>query len=349
MKILVTGAGGFLGQRIVVKALEQGYRIVAVVRPGSEVRSLPWAGKANVIPAEIELSNSLAPSQLAEALVDVDVVIHAAGGLNGNDAEHLSGTIVPTRNLVSAMNMAATRRLVLISSLSVYGYAALPDGAQLDETTPTENDLADRDAYCRAKLVQEGIVLEAAQLRGLRVTTLRPGAIYGPGRLWTARLGFRFGPLAFLLGGQAAVPLIHVDHCALAAVLAIERDVSASDVYSQPSSSGAIGAFEAINAIDDDPPTQRQFAALLKQHSAGKPITFIGLPWGVLRRLASGFALLGAITPTAVARLPQIFRMASLCARAKPLRFSNCRLHDRLGWSPSSDLEQAIANSVKKH
>ena len=255
--------------------------------------------------------------------------------------------IEPTRRLVEAMRKAKSRRLVLISSLSVYGYAALPDGAQLDETTPTEHDLTDRDAYCRAKLAQEGIVLEAAQFHGLRVTSLRPGAIYGHGRLWTARLGFNVGPLAVLLGGHAAIPLSFVEHCALAAVLASERGVTVSDVYAEPDSSGMKGAFEAINVIDDDPPSQRQYAALLTQHMRRPPIVFLGLPWGVIRRVAAAVGLLGVIAPGLVARLPQMLRPASLHARAKPLRYSNCRLHDRLGWLPTTDLKQAVATSAK--
>jgi len=69
------------------------------------------------------------------------------------------------------------------------------------------------------------------------------------------------------------------------------------------------------------------------------------LPWGLLRR-AAGLATLGALmVPPLQSRLPGLLRSASLHARCKPLRFSNCRLHDRLGWRPSVAWEEAIAEA----
>lgn len=347
MRLLVLGAMGFLGQRIVAHALERGHHVLAVVRPGRDVSSMSWAGNAGVRLLEIDLGSESSANDLAASLGGVDAVIHAAGVLSGNDAVHRLETIEPTRNLVRAMRQTGRRRLVLISSLSVYGYAALPEGAQLDETTPTEHDLTDRDAYCRAKLAQEAIAVEAAQLHGMRVTSLRPGVIYGPGRLWSARLGLTAGPLGLLLGGQALIPLTYVEHSAAAAVLAAETDVAASDVFVKCNGAGEDGAFEAINVIDDDLPTQRQYADLLRKHAGNSPKVFLRLPWGLLRKIAAAVGLLGMLVPGMVSRLPQIFRPASMHARIKPLRYSNCRLHDRLGWQPFTDTRKAVMASGK--
>lgn len=343
MRLLVTGAAGFLGQRLVTQALACGHQVLAVVRPGRDVRALPWAGHVQVTLVEVDLAALVSTDRLAGAFLGVDAVIHAAGSLSGDDAVQRRDTVEPSRRLLDAMHRAGCRRLVLISSLSVYGYAALPAGAQLDETTPTEPDPDQRDAYCRAKLAQEALALAAAQRHGLVVTALRPGMIYGPGRWWGARLGTARGPLAILLGGAAALPLCHVDHCAVAAVLAAERQIHAGDVYVEPDEAGHCGAFEAINVIDDAQPSQHAYLAMLRRHVAGMPSLVVRLPWGLLRRLAGLASLWALVAAPLRSRLPGLLRPASLHARCKPLRFSNCRLHDRLGWRATVAWEEAIA------
>jgi nucleoside-diphosphate-sugar epimerase len=346
MRLLVTGATGFLGQRTVLQALARGHRVVAVVRPGRDLAGLAWAGREDVEVAQVDLAAASSADDLARILAHGEVentaVIHAAGALHGDDAAQRRESVEPTRRLLDAMRRTGCRRLVLVSSLSVYGYAALPAGAQLDETTPAEPEPAQRDAYCRAKLAQEALALEAAQLRGLAVSALRPGMLYGPGRWWSARLGIARGPLAIVLGGHAALPLCHADHCAAAAVLAGERQVYAGDVHVEPDASGHCGAFEAINVIDDVQPSQREYLARLRRHVAGMPSLVLSLPWGLLQRAAGLAALAALVLPPLRARLPGLLRPASLHARCKPLRYSNCRLHDRLGWHPTIAWEEAV-------
>lgn len=319
-----------------------GHELVVVVRPGRPAKEIPWAGDERVTLVEVDLASEAAAYVLATALVGVDVVIHAAGALTGDDAAQRRDTVEPTCRLLDAMRRTGCRRLVLISSLSVYGYAALPTGAQIDETTPTEPEPEQRDAYCRAKLAQEALTLDMAQRHGLSVTALRPGMLYGPGGWWGARLGIAKGPLCLLLGGQAALPLCHVEHCAAAAVLAAERPSYAGDVHVVPDEDGKCGAFEAINVIDDVQPTQREYLAVLR-HSGIGPRLALSLPWGLLRRAAALAALATLVLPPLRARLPGILRPISLHARCKPLRFSNCRLRDRLGWHPTFAWREAVA------
>lgn len=348
MKLLVTGAAGFLGQRLVAQALARGHQVLAVVRPGSGLSGLAWADKEGVEVVRLDLATESAVDTLKTLLADGGDdtrVIHAAGLLDGNDLAQRQGTVEPTRRLLGAMHAAGCRRLVLISSLSVYGYAALPTGAQLDETTPTEADPDQRDAYCRAKLAQEALTLAAAQRHGLAVMTLRPGMIYGPGRWWSARLGMTKGPIGFIFGRAAALPLCHVEHCAAAALLAAERRIGANDFFVGPDASGHYGAFEVINVIDDVQPSQRAYLAMLRRHVAGMPALVVQLPWGLLRRLAGLASLAALALPPLRPRLPGLLRPASLHARCKPLRYSNCRLHDRLGWHATIAWEDAVSTA----
>jgi len=346
MKLVVTGAAGFLGQRVVVCALSMGYEVVAVVRPGRELKALAWFGADGVKVIEIDLAAEKSEQELADALARTGAsdlaVIHVAGTLDGGDGTQAKQTVEPTRRLISAMQKTHCWRLVLVSSFSVYGYAALPDHTQLDETTPLEPEPGMRDAYCRAKLAQESIALLAAQTQGMWVTVLRPGMLYGRGRWWGPRLGIRSGPLGVLLGGRASLPLAHVENCAFAVVLAVMQSSITSDVYVPPFDKGGAGGFEAINVVDDHLPVQGEFAALARQVETGCPQILMSLPWGILRRLASLIVLFTVLFPQLSTQLPGILRPASLHARCKPLRFCNFRLRDRLGWTPVIDWKTAL-------
>lgn len=346
MRILLTGATGFLGQWVVQRALERGHSLVLVVRPGRRLTGLPWAKSMQVQWVEADLSNPACTAALGQALAGVDVVVHAAGAMSGTYAQQLRNTVEPTRHLLGAMVQTACRRLVLISSLSVYGYAALPDKAQLDEMTPLEQDLSGRDAYCRAKLAQEALAREQAQTQGMVVTTLRPGMIFGPRRLWSARLGSAKGPMGLLIGGHATLPLSYVAHCAAAVVLAAERRAIHSDLHVVPDCAGNLGAFEAINVIDDEQLTQLKYLALLRSNGAGAPRWVLGLPWRLLTKVAGLVEMAAIGAPWLRARLPGLLRTGNLHARFKPLRFSNSRLHHRLGWKQEVSLSLALHRST---
>ncbi|MEJ1472106.1 MAG: NAD(P)-dependent oxidoreductase [Candidatus Sedimenticola sp. (ex Thyasira tokunagai)] len=350
--IIVTGAAGYLGQRIVSHAYVRGFRVKAIVRPGSDISQNIWAKHAGIEVIEIDLASRLAKDKLVEVMSEgrgpSPVIIHAAGTMVGDDDFHGAHTVQPTSYIVEAMVQAGIRRLVLISSLSVYGYSVLPDFGQLDETTPSEYFLLQRDAYCRAKVAQEGIVVEAAQKYGINVTALRPGAIIGPRRLWTSRLGIIKGSVVIRFGREAYVPLVYVDHCADAAVLAAEKNIVVSDVYVQPDNFGQCGAFEAINVIDDMMPTQQQYINLLREYTSICPQLTINISWNVMKRIASALSFLAMFQPKIHNKMPGLLKEASLHARIKPLRYSNARLHDRLGWSTKLSCKDVIKLSANE-
>jgi nucleoside-diphosphate-sugar epimerase len=86
---------------------------------------------------------------LTQVLQGCDVVIHAAAALEGDQATQHAVTVDGTRQLLAAMQRAGVARLVGISSLSVYDYLALADGATLDEHSALEAAPWQRDVYAR--------------------------------------------------------------------------------------------------------------------------------------------------------------------------------------------------------
>lgn len=315
--LLLTGAGGFLGRAVAKAALDAGWRVRAEVR-----RHDAPLGAEQVV---IDLAGTEAPARLAAALEGITVVVHAAAA-SGNDAAHARGTVAATRALVGAMlAREIPPRLVLISSMAVYNYASLPVGAQVDETTPLEPEPWLRDAYCRAKLAQEVLARHAAQTGGLRVWALRPGAIVGPERLRTARLGFALGPLLVIPGGDAAIPLIAVGACAAAVVQAAGTPPAVSDY---PVVAGE-GCFAAVNLVGEDRPTQMAYAATLARD--GWPRRVVRLPLSLARAPARLLSLPGALVPQLLRHVPGPLRLEAFDARFKPLRYSTARGQDRLG------------------
>ena len=80
--ILVTGASGFIGQRVVTALLERGYsRLRCLVRPSSRSQDLQYLqDQAKGRRVEIQVGNLLSPSDCAAAVRDVSVIYHLAAG-----------------------------------------------------------------------------------------------------------------------------------------------------------------------------------------------------------------------------------------------------------------------------
>lgn len=337
--LMVTGATGFLGRIIVEMAVGAGHPVRALARTEEAIETAPWKQLPDVNAVTIDLAGPKAHEALRTALAGVDCVVHAAVA-SGDDDAHESGTVTPTAMLIAAISEQVTPpRLVLISSLSVYNYASMPEGCQIDETTPLEPEPEMRDAYCRAKLAQEAIARRAAQRAGLRVVVLRPGAIVGHGRLHTPRLGFGVGPLLVMPGGTAPLPLISVEDCAALVLRATRSRAGPSDV---PITSGH-GSFEAVNLVGHEQPSQIEYARFLA--SRGWPRAILRAPLRLTRLPAQAFWIVGLLLPNLVLRLPGVLRLESFDARFKALRYSTARAEDRLGFRKSHTARDIVQGS----
>ena len=312
-RIVITGASGFLGRAIVSAATAAGHEVVGLTR------------------ADVDLADT---EGLPKILAGADAVIHAAAG-RGDDASHARDTQAATKNVIAAMPKGA--RLVLVSSFSIYAFDGMPDWAQLDETAPTDPDGSGRDAYARAKIQQEKLVISAAQTEGLQAWIARPGAIYGPDRVTTARLGWSKKGRWICLGGDAPVPAIHVDACARALVLAATvPDQGWPD--DMPILTGD-GHVRIINLVQPDPPTQTDWMEAI---GSGSPIR---LPRKPVMRAASVLGMIGDIVPKLGKRMPTALRQQTLAARFKPLRYSTHRLEQRLGFASTDSFAALMAAS----
>jgi nucleoside-diphosphate-sugar epimerase len=337
LTLAVTGAGGFIGRHVVAAARERGHRVCALVRSGRS--ALPaWGEDPMITVCPVDLAADGAADRVAAALKDADAVIHAAAAMTGDDQHHARDTLGAFKTLLAGLKARQPKppRLVLVSSIAVYDVAALAEGATLDETTPLERDPGERNAYTRSKLAQEALALEAAEAEGLEVRIMRPGAVFGPNRLWNGHIGQPLGPVLLRLGTGGQVPVSFVEHCAEALVLAAERPMARDDRTGAPSG----GRVEIINVLDDDLPDRSRYIAALK--ASGWPRIVVPGSWRPLAAMGALLSSLGRAVPVLGARIPGLLRPSIIHARLKPVRYSNARLHERLGWQSSLPFEGAM-------
>ena len=175
MKILITGASGFIGSFIVEEALKQGFETWAAVRKSS---SKEYLQDERIHFIELNLSSK---AQLIEQLRphQFDYVVHAAGVtkcLNKADFRHINTE--GTRNLVDALLdlQMPLKRFVFLSSLSVFGAIKeqLPYDEIREDDTPKPNT-----EYGRSSKLEAEKYIDSIGSR-LPYIILRPTGVYGP-------------------------------------------------------------------------------------------------------------------------------------------------------------------------
>ncbi len=333
MRLYITGATGFVGDAVVAEALARGHEVVAVVRPASRRSPAESADPGAVITeARVDLRSA---DGLAESLEGVDSVIHLAAAKAGDFHTQFAGTVVATENLLTAMARAGVGQLVAISTFSVYDYLALSPGALLTEESPVDTDPGLRDEYARTKLVQERLYREFSVIDGREVTILRPGMIYGADNLWHALLGAELGPRFLRIGSRATLPLTYVENCAQAILDTAEALAARPDEL----------AGQTINVVDDDLPTQADYAEQVASRIETPPT--ITIPWPAMNAATTVLKEANARLLGGRAKFPGIAVPDRLHARFKPLRYSNEKARRLLGWSPRYSLSEALDRSVE--
>jgi dihydroflavonol-4-reductase len=165
---LVTGASGFLGWHVARVLLEHGYRVRALLRPGSH---------ADAIDVEPVIGDLRDADSLARAVHGCGLVFHVAADyrLWAKDPRELYRSNVDgTRNLLQAARQAGVERVVYTSTVGCIG---IPHNGLGNETTPVT--LADmKGDYKRSKFQAEQVALEFA-LTGLPVIIVNPSAPIG--------------------------------------------------------------------------------------------------------------------------------------------------------------------------
>jgi 2-alkyl-3-oxoalkanoate reductase len=321
MRAFVTGANGFLGRHVVGALLARGIEVRAVVRPAARLEALGWPSSVEVFRADLRTSR-----ELQRAFKGVDVLLHLAAVVSGEEEVQFAGTVAGTERLLDAMATSACRRLVLCSSFSVYDYSSTR--RTLDEGAPLHRvpDVYSRDGYTISKWWQERVTRRFVEKHGWDLTVLRPGFIWGRDHGYLAALGQRFGRHHLVIGPLTRMPMTHVENCAdVFALAAVD-----------PRARG-----QTLNVVDS--PGERIWSYLSDYMRGGSqrgwrlPVPYWPAIWMVRLAFATVFRR--------ATKVPSILIPRRLESRLKPLRFENRRLRETLGWTPPLDYCQCLART----
>ena len=270
MRVLLTGAAGFIGTRVAAALVDAGHDVVAV-----DAMLATAHGPDAEPPATCSGSTSATPAALAPLLDGVDVVCHQAAvvgaGVDAADApSYGSHNDFATAVLLAEMFAAGCQRLVLASSMVVYGQGRYecPEHGLVDPLPRTRADLdagvfehrcpicgqpvrwrlVDEDAplrprslYAASKTAQEHYALAWAESTGGSVVALRYHNVYGPGMprdtpysgvaaIFRSELEAGDVPRVFEDGGQMR-DFVHVDDVAAANVASVDVNLDGFSAF----------------------------------------------------------------------------------------------------------------------
>ena len=239
--VLVTGATGAVGPQVVRACQAAGYAVRALSVDVPDVGVLPPG-------VDVRVGDVCDRHTVRTAVAGVEVVVHLAALLHQFDsgadleAEYERVNVGGTDNVVHAAIADGVRRVVLLSTIAVYGPSSQRPS---DENTPPNPDTA----YGRTKLAAERVVL-AAERGGRPIgTVLRSAAAYGSRvkgnyrRLALAIARHRFVPLG---PGTNRRTLVHDHDLARAVILACKHPAAAGAVFNV--SDGAVHTLAEIVA-----------------------------------------------------------------------------------------------------
>jgi len=160
MTILVTGATGLVGTRLLPRLVEAGFDVRALVR-----QAKPLFAGVTTVEGDI-----LDPASLRTAVAGVDAVVHLAGLLRTPDVKQIwNVNLEGTRNLIEAVKAnASTARFIMASTSLVYNVDAPRPSLESDDVAPTRD-------YPASKVAAEKLLRES----GLNWSVLRYGFVYG--------------------------------------------------------------------------------------------------------------------------------------------------------------------------
>ncbi len=222
MKVLITGATGFLGSHLAEQLVAQGHEVRAAVRKTSNTKFLDSLG------VELAQTKLETGEGFAEALDGVDGVVHGAAIVKARRPEEFyTVNAGGTQNVLDAVRKHAPnlKRFVYVSSLEAHGFSE--DGSP----RPVDAEARPVTHYGRSKLEGEEMVLAAKD--ELPVTVIRPPAIYGPRD--TEMFAFfqvvnrRLMP--FMGDKGNTLSIVYAPDCAKAIVLAVTKPHDSGRTY----------------------------------------------------------------------------------------------------------------------
>lgn len=175
-RVLVTGASGFVGSRLVRALIDRGEQVKALVRPGSSLKQLSGYSPKQL---ELAIGDIMVEHTVYAALADCDRLYHVASNFRmwaSNPDDILGPAVAGTRSTLEAARRRGLEKIVVTSSVAALGTEG--DRAAMDEGH--EFNLPDAETYVLSKYRAEQVAHEMIA-EGLPAVVVLPTGIFGPG------------------------------------------------------------------------------------------------------------------------------------------------------------------------
>lgn len=318
MKILITGATGFIGRKLVARLIDKQSQVVALVRRTSDVSGLPK--KLRLIDGDM-----LDTASLEKAVQDIDVVIHLAAYFDfyPKDKKLLYQVNVEgTKNLIAACVQSGVSRFIYISTTEVIGPVEDPPG---NENSP----LRPQFDYSKSKKQAEAIVRATALETDLEYVILRPTGVIGEGEFYTV-----FETISAINEGQ--IPMLPGD-----------GEKTLMYTYVEDVISGILSAIES-----DAAKNQTIILCPDEGMTYNEIFEFLGAKLGVKppkRKVPTVFAKLGIgiLSPFKNReKTTFLWHMKTVQSMDEDRSYSNDKAKKVLGWIPQTSMQDGLSKAI---
>ena len=314
MKVLVTGASGFVGSRTADLLCRLGHEVVRAAGPSS--------GEPVSIPIDITSESSFKPIQLTaevDAVVNCAGVAHRFGGVA--DETLMKVNAEGAGNIARLAKRVGAKRFIQVSSVSVYGKA--PDANPVSEL----GELSTDGGYAESKILGERAVTEICEAANIELTILRPVSVIGegdPGNVGRLIRAIDRGRFIWVGEGRNLKSLLYVEDLARAIVTSI-TEKEAGSIYN------VVGGTISVRAL----------VSQISEH-LGKDLPRIRVPRFV--------AIVGLYASLPLSRFHFIeSRRRSLETWLSDSVFSGDRFHQECGFEPATDISEGIKREVEAY
>jgi nucleoside-diphosphate-sugar epimerase len=323
-RIVVTGASGRIGRRLVPALARRGAEVTLLTRSSIPCSALPVARLVSVWRGDLTQ-----PASLRGLCSGADWIIHCAGPSNGpatapeDPALHDRVTVEGTRTLFAEASRSSVRGILFLSTVKVMGEESVGCGDERRDPRP-------ESAYGHAKLRAEKLLL-SSEASGPSAVVLRLPPVYGPGgrgaldEMIGAIARGRFPPPPEL-GNRRS--LVHIDDVVQAVELALQNQRAQGQVYFV-TDGGAYSTREIYLSI---------------RHAFGKGPPRWAVPLGVLELGARTAEAIQELTGTTLPLNRDVLNRLTGSAW-----FSNRKICDELGFAPRFALADALPDMVLAH
>ncbi len=328
-EIVVLGASGFLGRRLVRALVERGLPVTAVVRRPHRLPAELAAPGLRLVRADLER-----PAELRGAVRGARCVLHLATGSGADWAAIERAMVRGSIQLAEAALLAGVRRFVFVSSTAAL-YLGADAGSVVEDDLPCDSRPLSRAIYARGKILAERALLDLHRERGLPLVIARPAVVLGAGApMQHSGLGLWVRDNHCVGWGRGATPL---------PVVAVDDVVDALVRLTTFAGTGLEG--RALNLSADTGLSARRIVEELRT-ATGRDLCFHARPLALSQALEIGKWLVTKVGRRPGASFPS---WRDLKSRQMRPRLSSRTARELLGWAPVDDPERFLDLAVRVH